>query len=163
MNLRGIFASKMFGHERAILAAQLMDSVSVMAASGLHSRMQALDLVANNLANSTTGGFKLDQEFYSLFTAAGGESGEGAPPTLPLIQKQWTDFSQGVLTPTGNSLDLALSGKGFFALKGPSGSLYTRNGSFELSSAGSSRRRTDTEYWTPTDSRFRRSRERPFK
>jgi flagellar basal-body rod protein FlgF len=98
--------------------------------------MQALDLVANNLANSTTGGYKLDQEFYSLFTAADEESADGSATTLPLIKKQWTDFSQGVLTPTGSPLDLALSGKGFFAVKGPAGSLYTRNGSFRLSSTG---------------------------
>ena len=98
--------------------------------------MQALDLVANNLANSTTGGFKLDQEFYSLFTAADGESEDGTATTLPLVKKQWTDFSQGVLTPTGSPLDLALSGKGFFAVKGPSGPLYTRNGSFQLSTTG---------------------------
>jgi flagellar basal-body rod protein FlgF len=114
-----------------------MDQVSVLAASGLESRMQALDLVANNLANSTTGGFKLDREFYSLFTAADSEgSGENPATRLPLIEKQWTDFSQGVLTPTGSALDLALSGKGFFAVNGPSGPLYTRNGSFQLSPTG---------------------------
>ena len=112
-----------------------MDQVSVTAASGLQSRMEALDLVANNLANTTTGGFKLDREFYSVFTAAD-EDGDGASTKLPLIQKQWTDFSQGVLTPTGNALDLALSGKGFFAVNGPSGPLYTRNGSFQLSPSG---------------------------
>ncbi len=112
-----------------------MDQVSVTAASGLQSRMEALDLVANNLANTTTGGFKLDREFYSVFTAADDE-GDGASTKLPLIQKQWTDFSQGVLTPTGNALDLALSGKGFFAVNGPSGPLYTRNGSFQLSPGG---------------------------
>ena len=112
-----------------------MDQVSVTAASGLQSRMEALDMVANNLANTTTGGFKLDREFYSLFTAAENE-GDEASTKLPLIQKQWTDFSQGVLTPTGNSLDLALSGKGFFAVNGPHGPLYTRNGSFQLSPSG---------------------------
>jgi flagellar basal-body rod protein FlgF len=112
-----------------------MDQVSVTAASGLQSRMEALDIVANNLANTTTGGFKLDREFYSLFTAADDDGG-GASTKLPLIQKQWTDFSQGVLTPTGNALDLALSGKGFFAVNGPSGPLYTRNGSFQLSPTG---------------------------
>jgi flagellar basal-body rod protein FlgF len=112
-----------------------MDQVSVTAASGLQSRMEALDIVANNLANTTTGGFKLDREFYSLFTAADNDS-DGASTKLPLIQKQWTDFSQGVLTPTGNALDLALSGKGFFAVNGPSGPLYTRNGSFQLSPSG---------------------------
>jgi flagellar basal body rod protein FlgG len=112
-----------------------MDQVSVTAASGLQSRMEALDMVANNLANTTTGGFKLDREFYSLFTAAENEDDE-ASTKLPLIQKQWTDFSQGVLAPTGNPLDLALSGKGFFAVNGPKGPLYTRNGSFQLSPTG---------------------------
>jgi flagellar basal-body rod protein FlgF len=113
-----------------------MDSVSVIAASGLQSRMQALDLVANNLANSTTGGFKLDQEFYSLFTAAEDESDDGSATRLPLIEKQWTDFSQGVLAPTGSPLDFAISGRGFFAVQGPSGKLYTRNGAFQLSTNG---------------------------
>jgi len=112
-----------------------MDQVSVTAASGLQSRIEALDLVANNLANTTTGGFKLDREFYTLFSAADNDA-EGAGTRLPQIQKQWTDFSQGVLTPTGNALDLALSGKGFFAVNGPSGPLYTRNGSFQLSPGG---------------------------
>jgi len=112
-----------------------MDQVSVTAASGLQSRMEALDMVANNLANTTTGGFKLDREFYTLFTAAENE-GDESSTKLPLIQKQWTDFSQGVLTPTGNALDLALSGKGFFAVNGPNGPLYTRNGSFQLSPTG---------------------------
>ncbi len=113
-----------------------MDNVSVIAASGLQSRMQALDLVANNLANATTGGFKLDQEFYGLFTAADEEASDAATTTLPLIRKQWTDFSQGVLAPTGGPLDLALSGRGFFTVKGPSGPLYTRNGSFRISKSG---------------------------
>jgi flagellar basal-body rod protein FlgF len=115
-----------------------MDPIAVSAASGLRSRMEALDLVANNLANATTGGYKLDREFYTLFTAGEDPSieGESASAELPLIQTQWTDFGQGVLQPTGNALDLALSGKGFFEVNGPSGPLYTRNGSFQLSKTG---------------------------
>ena len=124
-----------FGRVRAVWHSKVMDQVSVTAASGLQSRMEALDMVANNLANTTTGGFKLDREFYSLFTAAENE-GDETSTKLPLIQKQWTDFSQGVLAPTGNPLDVALSGKGFFAVNGPAGPLYTRNGSFQLSAAG---------------------------
>ncbi len=112
-----------------------MDQVSVTAASGLQSRMEALDMVANNLANTTTGGFKLDREFYSLFTAAESE-GHEASTKLQLIHKQWTDFTHGVLPPTGNPLDVALSGKGFFVVTGPAGPLYTRNGSFQLSPNG---------------------------
>lgn len=124
-----------FGRVRAIWHSKVMDQVSVTAASGLQSRMEALDMVANNLANTTTGGFKLDREFYSLFTAAENE-GDETLTKLPLIQKQWTDFSQGVLAPTGNPLDVALSGKGFFVVNGPAGPLYTRNGSFQLSPSG---------------------------
>lgn len=55
---------------------------------------------------------------------------------LPVIQTQWTDFSQGALLPTHNSTDLALNGKGFFVASTPSGPLYTRDGSFRLSGAG---------------------------
>jgi len=95
-------------------------------------------MLANNLANSTTGGFKTDREFYGLFSANADPSieGEPSPTQLPVIQKQWTDFSQGTLQPTGSPLDLGLSGKGFFTVTGPSGPLYTRNGGFQLSKDG---------------------------
>ncbi len=99
--------------------------------------MEALDILSNNLANSNTGGFKLDREFYSLYQGEQEVPANGQQPTtLPVIQKGWTDFQQGLLTPTGNPLDLALSGKGFFAVDGPSGPLYTRNGAFKLSPTG---------------------------
>jgi len=84
--------------------------------------MDSLDLLANNLANTGTTGFKADREFYGLYQQA-----------LPMVEKQWTDYSQGVLTPTQNPLDLALSGKGFFALNTPTGIVYTRGGEFQLS------------------------------
>ena len=97
--------------------------------------------LANNIANQSTAGFKSDREFYSLYLApeALEASGRGTalmPPTLPVIERHWTDFSQGALTPTGNPLDVALSGKGFFVVNGPSGPLYTRNGNFRLSPRG---------------------------
>lgn len=99
--------------------------------------MEALDILSNNLANSNTGGFKLDREFYSLYQGAQSLPANGQQTTtLPVIQKGWTDFQQGLLTPTGNPLDLALAGKGFFAVDGPSGPLYTRNGAFKLSPTG---------------------------
>jgi flagellar basal-body rod protein FlgF len=118
-----------------------MDAMSIAAASGLRARMEALDLLANNIANQGTAGYKADREFYDLYTspeAAGdAESGLTHPPTaVPTIDRQWTDFSQGTLTPTGNPLHLGLSGKGFFAVQGPNGPLYTRNGSFQLSISG---------------------------
>src|ERR1044071_4137354 len=99
-----------------------MDPLLISAASGMKARMESLDMLANNIANSGTVGFKTDREFYGLYQQE-----------LPVIEKQWTDFSQGMLTPTGNPLDLALNGKGFFALNTPSGVVYTRNGQFQVS------------------------------
>jgi len=100
--------------------------------------MLSLDLLANNLANSATSGYKIDREFYGLYSSEDSQNsvdgGDGT--TLPTIEKQWTDFSPGILEATGNPLDLALSGKGFFAVNGPSGPLYTRNGNFRLLPSG---------------------------
>jgi flagellar basal-body rod protein FlgF len=110
-----------------------MDPLTAAAASGLRSRMESLDLLANNLANTNSPGFKSDREFYGVYRAV---EADGSDSVMPLVERHWTDFSQGALAPTGNPLDLALSGHGFFAIDGPSGPLYTRNGNFRLSPAG---------------------------
>ena len=113
-----------------------MDQISVLAAAGMQARMQSLDLVANNLANSSTSGYKTDGEFYTLFTSAAAGEDESGPSAVPMIQRQWTDFAQGLLEPTNNPLDFGLSGKGLFVVQGPSGPLYTRNGNFRFSTSG---------------------------
>jgi len=102
-----------------------MDSLAIAAASGLRSRIQSLDLLANNLANTGTAGFKRDAEYYGVFHSEEATDGEA----LPMVQRQWTDFSQGTLQVTANPTDIALQGSGFFVVKGSSGPLYTRNGS----------------------------------
>jgi len=113
-----------------------MDPLTISAASGLRARMDSLDMLANNLANDSAGGYKVDREFYSLYVAPEAAGSVPEPDTLPVIEKPWTDFSQGELRATGNPLDVALSGKGFFTVAGPSGPLYTRNGSFRVSASG---------------------------
>jgi len=114
-----------------------MDSLLTAATSGMRARLEALDLAANNIANSGTTGFKLDRESYNLYVAPEAIDPESpAPTTLPVVERNWTDFTQGSLEATGNPLDLAISGPGFFAVNGPGSTLYTRNGSFRLSSAG---------------------------
>ena len=97
--------------------------------------MESLSLLANNLANATTSGYKSDSEFYGLYTSPDADSSSEAS-TLPSIERQWTDFSQGTLQPTGNSLDVALSGPGFLTVAGPGGDLYTRNGNLHVSPTG---------------------------
>jgi len=99
--------------------------------------MEELDILANNLANASSQGYKSDQEMYSLYSAGDASGSEdAAPQTQPWIKSTWVDFTQGNTAPTGNPLDLALVGKGFLSVRGPSGTLYTRNGGLKVSSKG---------------------------
>lgn len=109
--------------------------MTATAASGLRARMESLDLLANNVANASTGGYKADREFYSLYVAP--EAQDNNPnSTMPVIEKPWVDMSQGDVHSTGNQLDVALTGKGFFTVQSASGPLYTRNGNFRLATDG---------------------------
>jgi flagellar basal-body rod protein FlgF len=112
-----------------------MDPLTAMAASGLRARMESLELLANNVANASTGGYKADREFYSLYVSPEAQDQE-PDSTMPVIERPWIDLSQGLVHSTGNPLDLALSGSGFFAVQGPSGPIYTRDGSFQLAPDG---------------------------
>jgi flagellar basal-body rod protein FlgF len=112
-----------------------MDSMTAIAASGLRSRMESLDLLANNVANAGTGGYKADREFYSLYAAPEAQDSDPVS-TMPVIERPWIDLSQGIVRATGNPLDVALTGTGFFSVAGPNGPLYTRNGSFHLAADG---------------------------
>ena len=134
----GCLLRKLSLHPRLALAVLFrlrMDPMTAIAASGLRARMESLDLLANNIANASTGGYKADREFYSLYVSP--EASDNNPnSTMPLIERPWVDHAQGTLHSTGNPLDVALSGKGFFAVNGPSGPLYTRNGSFQIAADG---------------------------
>jgi flagellar basal-body rod protein FlgF len=109
-----------------------MDQLTATAASGMRSRIEALDLLANNISNAGASGFKSDREFYGLYTSADADT----QSTMSNIDRNWIDFSQGVVKDTGNPLDVALAGRGFLTADSPAGPLYTRNGSLRLSSAG---------------------------
>jgi flagellar basal-body rod protein FlgF len=109
-----------------------MDQLTITAAAGMRSRTAALDLLANNIANAGAAGYKADREFYNTYISAGAT----AQSALPNVERNWIDFSQGILKETGNPLDIALSGRGFLTVEGPGGALYTRNGSLRLSAAG---------------------------
>jgi flagellar basal-body rod protein FlgF len=114
-----------------------MDTLSAIAASGMRARMQELDILANNLANTSSRGYKADREVYSLYTS-GDASGapESGSATQPWLKSTWVDFAQGTTASTGNPSDVALVGKGFLAVRGSSGTLYTRNGSLKVTSKG---------------------------
>jgi len=100
--------------------------------------MESLELLANNLANIETGGYKADREFYSLYSSldSSPDPQTGVGSTLPVIQRHWTDAAQGELHVTSNPLDFAIDGDGLFAVQTPRGIRYTRNGNFRVDSNG---------------------------
>ncbi len=118
-----------------------MDPLTITAAAGMRSRLESLDLLANNLSNTSAPGFKADHERFSLYlsqeTVAAQDSGDGVTQSLsPVIESHWTDTTQGELRSTGNSEDLALSGTGYFQLAGENEPLFTRDGRFTVSRDG---------------------------
>jgi flagellar basal-body rod protein FlgF len=115
-----------------------MDPLTTTAASGLQAHMDSLEMLANNLANTSTGGYKADREFYSTYMAPElADSGDPMTSISPVVEGPWIDFKQGLLQTTGNPTDLAINGSAFFAVNGPNGqTLYTRNGNFQLSPTG---------------------------
>lgn len=118
-----------------------MDPLTSTAAAGLRSRLEALDLLANNLANSSTPGFKADREVYAVYlgqeSLEAAESGFGSPQVLaPALERHHTDSRQGVLIETGNPSELALSGEGYFLLQAPDGVRLTRAGRIQVDREG---------------------------
>jgi flagellar basal-body rod protein FlgF len=117
-----------------------MNSGYYAAFTGLVARMQALDLLANNLANVNTTGFRSQHEFYQAVTASLANQ-----PLTPLnraindfgvLGGSIVDVRQGNLTSTGNNLDLGVSGPAFFAVQTGNGVRFTRNGSFHVNTQG---------------------------
>jgi flagellar hook protein FlgE len=107
--------------------------------SGLNASSRSLDVIGNNIANANTTGMKSSRaEFSNLVAsslgAGGGSDGPGIGVAVQSISQQ---FSQGNITTTGNSLDVAINGGGFFQLTQTDGSMaYTRDGSFKLDKDG---------------------------
>jgi flagellar basal-body rod protein FlgF/flagellar basal-body rod protein FlgG len=107
------------------------------ASTGLLARTQELDLAANNLANANTSGFRGQRvSFKSQMMTASTSVAARAVSSFGVLGDSRTDFAQGSLQQTGNPLDLALEGSGFFAVQSPTGTQYTRNGNFHLTKDG---------------------------
>jgi len=117
-----------------------MDSGYYAACAGLAAQMQALDLVAHNLANLGTPGYRGElATFHSLL--AGGAAVAGNPLNAALndfgvLSGSRVDRTSASLTATGNPLDLGIAGGGFFAVRSAAGVAYTRNGSFHRTPEG---------------------------
>jgi len=107
-------------------------------ALGLLPLQQKLEVIANNLANVNTTAFKRDDAFANELVSAKNLMRNGSidPAEKDIKQETYTDFSQGVLQPTNNPLDLGIDGQGFFAVQTNYGVRLTRDGSFEISTDG---------------------------
>jgi flagellar basal-body rod protein FlgF len=117
-----------------------LDSGYYAACAGLKAQTQALEVIANNLANINTSGYRAQQPlFRSLLASSSGELSDPlnrAINDFSVLGGSRTDLTTATLERTGNSLDLAIEGGGFFAIQTPAGTLYTRNGGFQVSPDG---------------------------
>ncbi len=113
------------------------------ALSGLKAHQDWIDVIGNNLANANTSGFKTSHATFSssfhstLRHASGPANGYGGRNPVQIgmgvaLSDIGRDFGQGALNSTGRVFDLALSGRGFFALQGGADTYYTRVGTFGL-------------------------------
>ena len=120
-----------------------------VAATGLQAQQTNMDVISNNLANVNTTGFKSGRTvfqdlLYQNLTQPGAQSSQTTqyPSGLQLgtgVTPVATErlFTEGNLTQTGNSLDVAINGNGFFQILQPNGTLaYTRDGTFQLNNQG---------------------------
>lgn len=126
-----------------------MNSALWIAQTGLNAQQTNMDVIANNLANVNTTGFKkgratFEDLLYQNVRQPGGQSTQNTqlPSGLMLgtgVKVGSTEklFTQGNIIQTGNNLDMAIQGQGFFQVLMPDGSTaYTRDGSFQLDSNG---------------------------
>lgn len=117
-----------------------MDSGYYAACTALISRTQELDTIANNLANASTTGYRAQADVFSeVLAGASNPSGSAldqAMNTFGILSGTTLDESQGALQKTGNNLDAAIEGPGYFEVETTDGQVYTRNGSFQISAHG---------------------------
>lgn len=113
-----------------------MDTPGYVILSRLGAQLRATQVLANNLANADTPGFQAQRPIF----ASALQPQAGAPRSAAaysIDRATWRDTAPGPLTTTGNPLDVALRGEGFFAVETPEGEeRYTRAGRFTLSPEG---------------------------
>jgi flagellar basal-body rod protein FlgF/flagellar basal-body rod protein FlgG len=116
-----------------------MDSGYYAAMTGLIARTQALDIAATNLSNASTPGYRAEQEYFrsALMGPGGADSQLGqVVNNFGVLGGDRLNMGQGALEQTGNPLDMAIEGQGFFMVQTPNGPRYTRDGGFHRAPGG---------------------------
>jgi len=116
-----------------------MDSGYYAAMAGFAARTDALDTAASNLANAQTPGYRAEREYFRSVLlgpdAYDSQLGETVND-YGIVGGDQVSMAQGSLEQTGNPLDLAIEGQGFFAIQIPNGTRYTRDGTFHRARNG---------------------------
>jgi flagellar basal-body rod protein FlgF/flagellar basal-body rod protein FlgG len=126
----------MFTHLSGELA---MDSGYYAAMTGLVARTQALDTAASNLANAQTPGYRAEREYFRSALLGPGAADSQLGRTVNnygLLGGDRLSMAEGSVQTTGNPLDLAINGEGFFQIQTSNGLRYTRDGNFHRAQNG---------------------------
>lgn len=114
-----------------------METTLIVALSRQGALRRQMDVVANNLANMNTNAFKAEQMMFTDHVVRSGTPGSAEPIAFVRDVATVRDHAQGRTEVTGNPLDVAIQGDGFFAVEDPAGGeLYGRNGRFRLDETG---------------------------
>lgn len=117
-----------------------MENTLLIGLSRLTTLERQIDVIANNVANVNTNGFKADkslfQEYLMPVARADNFVGKDRQLSYVLDRATWRDSGQGSIEQTGNPLDVALDGSGYLAVQTPAGERYTRNGSLQINAQG---------------------------
>jgi flagellar basal-body rod protein FlgF len=118
----------------------MIENAQLIGLSRQIALQRQMDVVANNMANMTTTGFKAEQVLFEEYVMPVARDRDFLRADQPLsFVQDWAtihDLSAGGMEQTGSDLDVALQGDGFFAVQTPSGDRWTRAGNFQLSSTG---------------------------
>lgn len=117
-----------------------MENALLIGLSRQMSLRREMEVVANNVANLNTTGFKGDTAIFEEYLMPGARADQFSRPdqklSYVLDRSTWHDMSQGPVHQTGNPLDVAIDGQAFMVVQTPRGERYTRNGSMQINAAG---------------------------
>jgi flagellar basal-body rod protein FlgF len=100
--------------------------------SGKFVNSRRLEIISNNIANVSTPGFKVSRPVFNAFTGEAESGNEMLQNTFVSMYDSYLNFAAAPLLETGNNLDFAIEGEGFFVVSTKDGPLYTRNGKFTI-------------------------------
>ena len=142
-----IFFGTLFAKDKAkgkiiqTIGENIMDNTKYIALSRQMALWKQMDIVSNNMANMNTTGYKQDEAVFSSYIHQSDTNASvSGMARKPLYFTQdfgsYSNFNEGMLVETGNTLDFAIKGDSFFAVQTQAGERYTRKGNFTLDSDG---------------------------